>query len=293
MDNFINGINKDFKWDFEAFYQDSRYDIDGFSFLYFYKYIIKRSNNVIDEIKENLLFISTEKELFYLNYVDERVKRDVVANVDSSFLNKWIKKYDVSNLQFPFTKNSDLKIILSTAIDEYKEFVSPEDQLTIHVQKDFHLYTYYLEKNKIIDFINSLLVERGYEAIEETSGIENKKIIVPGEEIIGNDEANVEPEKSENPHPQVFLNIEAYELFQKLFEAFKTSQSKLADFSFIYRKMYKDELILDSFKPQMFINWINRYPFNISLDKLKTLDNCSTLNKVQTYNIIKEALQSK
>jgi hypothetical protein len=156
LDSFIKGINKDFKWDFDPFYLDHNYDMDGFSFLYFYKYIIKRGNNVIDEIKENLLFMSVEKHLFYLNYVEERIKRDVVSNVDSSFLNNWVEQYNTINLEFPFMENPDLKIILSRNIDEYKGFVPSEDQKTIKIQKDFYHYAYYLEKNKIIQFLKNI-----------------------------------------------------------------------------------------------------------------------------------------
>jgi len=186
LDNFINGINKDFKWDFDPFYLDSKYNMDGFSFLYFYKYIIKRSNNVIDEIKENLLFMNAEKHLDYLNYVEERIKRDVVSNVDRLFLNKWIKKYNISNLEFPFLKNPDLKIKLSIAIDEYKGFVPPEDQETMQIQKDFHHYAYYLGKNKIIDFIDKLLASESTKQQSE----------VPGKEIVVDSGANDESEKS-------------------------------------------------------------------------------------------------
>lgn len=96
-----------------------------------------------------------------------------------------------------------------------------------------------------------------------------------------------------NPHPQIFINGKAYQLFQKLFEAYKASNFKLADFSFIYRAMHKDQLILNSFKPQMFIDWINNEPYNISLVKIKTMDNCTTGSKIQNYNTIKEVLQIK
>ena len=57
--------------------------------------------------------------------------------------------------------------------------------------------------------------------------------------------------------------------------------------------MYKDGYILDTFKNQMFIDWLNKDPYSISLDKLKTLNNCSTRGKVQTYNTLKEISQIK
>ncbi|WP_395064933.1 hypothetical protein [Flavobacterium sp.] len=94
-----------------------------------------------------------------------------------------------------------------------------------------------------------------------------------------------------NPHPQVFANLKAFQLFEKLHQQFKDSNNKMADFSFIYRKMYNDSYILNHFKPQMFIVWINTEPYNISLDKIKTLNDCSTTQKVNTYTTTKELMQ--
>jgi hypothetical protein len=65
----------------------------------------------------------------------------------------------------------------------------------------------------------------------------------------------------------------------------------LADFSFIYRKMFGDKYILNHFKPQMFIEWVNKEPFKINLDKIKTLNDCSTSQKVNTYATTKELIQ--
>ncbi len=94
-----------------------------------------------------------------------------------------------------------------------------------------------------------------------------------------------------NPHPQVFSNLKAFQLFEKLHIQFKDSNNKMADFSFIYRKMYNDSYISSHFKPQMFIEWINKEPFKINLDKIKTLNDCSTTQKVNTYTTTKELMQ--
>lgn len=98
-------------------------------------------------------------------------------------------------------------------------------------------------------------------------------------------------DQSTNPYPQVFPNLKSFQLFQKLFEDFKDSNSKIADFSFIYRKMYDDGYILNHFKPQMFIGWISKEPYCINLDKIKTLNDCNTNQKVKTYTTTKELMQ--
>ncbi len=227
-----------------------------------------------------------------------------------TILNKLKAAYSKKALKETFIKNKLLRKLKKINISSYNGIISQEIKhgessntkstfVIIDIEK---LTNYITSSNQILKFFNkeyrfsnnSNKLYKPVDLIGELPFLTTKRqSAVPGKEIVVNAGANVKPKKSVNPHPQVFLNTEAYELFQKLFEAFKISYNKLADFSFIYRIMHKDGFILDSFKPQMFINWLNKDPFNISLDKLKTLDNCSTLNKIQTYNIIKEALQIK
>ncbi|MDB9782325.1 hypothetical protein OAB88_04385 [Winogradskyella sp.] len=126
----------------------------------------------------------------------------------------------------------------------------------------------------IMAFINSLLTEDNLsENINENEVIELRS--------------------SDNPYPYIFKNGQCYELFQRLYDHFKSTRYPLADFSFIYRKMHKDGHILDSFKPQMFANWVNEKPYEIPMSKIKTMSDCSTLDKIRTYDMVKASIQSK
>jgi hypothetical protein len=275
LDFFISQINKDFKWDYDPQYLDSKSDKLAYSFLDIHKYLINRTNSTIDEIHLNLLMMSDDKHLSYLNYVEERIKRDVLSNIDSSFIDKWIKKFEIKEIEFPFTENNDLKNILSNTIDEYMYFVYTEDELDMQIQKDFYLYAYYLGKIKIIDFIESKRKDFVQNNVAITNlNNEQKEYLI-----------------TENPYPQIFSNLKAFHLFDRLFEQFKDSKNQIADFSFIYRMMFKESFILPHFKPQMFIDWIDVEPYKISLEKIKTIGDCSTEQKIRTYNNTKEIIQ--
>jgi hypothetical protein len=110
--------------------------------------------------------------------------------------------------------------------------------------------------------------------IEESSGVEDKT---------GN----------ENLYIHIFSNGDSFYLFEKLFSYYKDSKNQLADFSFIYRMMYKDGYILPHFKPKMFIDWIGGEPYEICIDKIKTSDKCSTDAKIIAYSTAKELIQLK
>lgn len=95
--------------------------------------------------------------------------------------------------------------------------------------------------------------------------------------------------KIDNPYPQIFVDYNSYKLFNKLHNEFKNNTKHLADYSFIYRMMYKDGFVFPNFRPEMFKEWLAKEPYYIDLEhKLKTLDNCFTPNKVSIYNTFKE-----
>lgn len=108
-----------------------------------------------------------------------------------------------------------------------------------------------------------------------------------------NEHEHINPKPVENPYPHIFKNVESFQFFQHLHDKFKSTKNQLADFSFIYRKMYKDGYIIDSFKQQMFMNWVNDKPYEIPLPKVKTLAECSTPDKIRIYDLVKESIQIK
>lgn len=92
---------------------------------------------------------------------------------------------------------------------------------------------------------------------------------------------------TENPNPEIFVDLDAYIIFKKLHFIFKDSKHKLADYSFIYRKMFSDKLIHESCKPEIFRKWINAEPYLAEAEPtLKTYGNCKTDIKENIYNLI-------
>jgi hypothetical protein len=97
-----------------------------------------------------------------------------------------------------------------------------------------------------------------------------------------------EKEIIDNPHPNIFENVEGYLLFQSLYSIYKDIEKPLANYSFIYRQLSKDKYIKESFKPEKFREWINSEPYNANVDtKFKTYDNCYTKEKFNFYQFVK------
>jgi len=92
---------------------------------------------------------------------------------------------------------------------------------------------------------------------------------------------------------QIFTGTMGFRFFEELYSEFKDSNSILADFSFIYRMMIKENYIAAYIKPEMFRTWLSQEPFCLVLDnKLKTLDRCTTALKQTAYNSIKNKLKN-
>lgn len=104
---------------------------------------------------------------------------------------------------------------------------------------------------------------------------------------IDNDSTDI----TQNPHPDIFEDYKASQLFYSLHELKKNEANILVEYSFIYRMMHSEKLIKDRIRPEMFRKWLLQEPFEIDTEyKLKTLANCSTKNKMDTYNLQKKVL---
>lgn len=113
--------------------------------------------------------------------------------------------------------------------------------------------------------------------------LENEK---PFQDLKENDLDEVS-NKIKNPYPEIFPNVFSFQLFKRLYENYKDSNTLLADFSFIYRKMYGDdgEFILKHQKPEIFREWLSKEPFEIVIGSpFKTLDRCITDDKDTNFN---------
>ena len=73
-----------------------------------------------------------------------------------------------------------------------------------------------------------------------------------------------------NPYPRIFKNYIAYNVFTNLLNEFGIIKDNLANYSFIYHRMKKDELIYDDFQQIQFVYFL--LEFNINIDRIKRME---------------------
>lgn len=76
--------------------------------------------------------------------------------------------------------------------------------------------------------------------------------------------------KNDNPYPRIFKTTNAFIIFKKLVDEFGNSKENLANYSFVYHRMKKDELIYDDFQKLEFTYFLLN--FDVKIDRIKRLE---------------------
>jgi hypothetical protein len=106
-------------------------------------------------------------------------------------------------------------------------------------------------------------------------------------ELFDKKEANSKDNKQVNPFPRIFIDSRAYNLFEKLKDSLCFQErTLLADYSFLYRSLYKDKFIYEGVVESEFRTFLEEN-YGVVLDKLKTLNNCTTIRKSKIYGSLK------
>lgn len=74
----------------------------------------------------------------------------------------------------------------------------------------------------------------------------------------------------QNPYPRIFKNHKAFNVFEKLLDEFGDNKENLVNYSFVYHRMKKDELIFDDFQKLQFTYFL--LDFNIKIDRIKRME---------------------
>jgi hypothetical protein len=123
------------------------------------EYIIPASQRLQNEVNENMLLLPSIDRENYLIYVRNRIVSETIGSFDSSIINKWTEKFNLEKNEFPFIDNENIKILLSTWYNQpglsYKKQI-----LVKYMQKDFYLYAFYLESEKVVKLIDQLVLSK-------------------------------------------------------------------------------------------------------------------------------------
>lgn len=151
-------ISKPFKEDIlNAFVKEisNEKDIYQSTFIQCYDFGIKAYTDYLkSEISENILILPTEKINLYLDFIEDKISSTPYFSTNPNIIDKWITKYDLQKLQFPFTESKEVKKLISLSVN-FHQLAEEQRILMEDIQIDFYCYASMVEANKITDFLNT------------------------------------------------------------------------------------------------------------------------------------------
>ncbi|MCT4628808.1 hypothetical protein [Winogradskyella sp.] len=96
----------------------------------------------------------------------------------------------------------------------------------------------------------------------------------------------ITPQKINNPYPKIFNSLNAFKIFEK-WNMLSDPKSQLADMSYIYFVMIRDNYINKIIKQSDYIDWLNDN-YEIFLGKLKHFRSTSNPKRDALYSTIKD-----
>jgi hypothetical protein len=220
-------------------------------------------NNLVNNFKGILKYISIQTDI----EVIKKLEKNEVSELVKLFRNKF------SSEDFIITKTSTY-FALSKYSTKFPVFLN---NLILYCIG----YRFIMFYSKLLNDFSILLDNSNHEQLMSES-----KTLTIIKKQLNIDET--QEERIENPHPRIFLNNDAFLLFEELKNKLCTNEkSLLADFSFVFRLMQKESYIFDDISEGSFRNFLTNN-YEITFDKLKTYEYCVTDKKIQLYNSLKK-----
>jgi hypothetical protein len=167
-------------------------------FIQCYDFGIKNFTEYLkSEINENLLILPSDKITPYIDFIEDKIRNTPYFEVNNTILDKWEKKYNSQNLEFPFIENKEVKKLISMSVN-FHHLTEEEKDLMEDIQIDFYGYAAMIEAKKIIDHIESKKSNSSniFNKIENTTDVVNPNQLSINQAIILLDKLGVFNDKA-------------------------------------------------------------------------------------------------
>lgn len=210
------------------------------------------TKEIIDNNFEEWLFSNDD---FYIDIENKKI-----------YIGKAKLKNDIKNL-IGFYKNEHIengktpedaeKYILEMRESLKKRFLNTLEDISEDLRFDFLIHS----TTKLEDNVTKLKEEYFSEKLNSIIQLEHHEDVTS--------EESVHIKSSVNPYPRIFTCDKAYFKFESLLKEFENSRQQLANYSFVFHRMKKDNLIYNDLKQLEFIDFLAT--FEIHLDRLKPI----------------------
>lgn len=218
---------------------------------------------------ENLKALGLTKEIFENNfeewlfdnedfYIDIDNKKIYIGKVKlKNDIQKLIEIYKNEYVENGNTPEDAEKYLFEIRESLKKRFLNTLEDISEDLRFDFLIHT----TSKLEDNVTKLKEEYFSKKLNSIIQLEYH------EDVTSEESVNIK--SSVNPYPRIFTSNNAYFKFENLLKEFENSRQNLANYSFVFHKMKKDNLIYNDLKQLEFIDFLST--FEIHLDRLKPI----------------------
>lgn len=280
----IERIREQFK-EYEKWLIDTDPDFIDCTFLFsFFKTIFEYPKIVIEAYGKYNGYEDTHQRIYYqheiiFSFLAEKNQRIKLNEMDfQSFFNKRIFKKD------------EYLINVFMLIDTQLKFIVNIDYPFLHIAESEIFRTYFNFILEIRDYYISAFKDVKLKNIEHFENIlkstpEKKEHGTPPPTVETQQESETESEQQQNPYPRIFTSLEAFQLCKNLMKN-NVTKNQLADVSFYFNEMKRDEYIFKNIQQKEFLEYL-QIEHDIPLEKLRPDGYNVTDAKKQIYTTVK------
>lgn len=224
----------------------------------------------IDLNIENLHALGLTEDIFKNNFEEWLLKNQdfyVDLNNNKIYVGKVRLKKDLQHL-FEIIKNNHLdnggkledleKDLLEIKVNLNKKIDKTLDNIPEELKYEFLTNSLIKLENKITEKKEQYFTEK----LNSILQIEENQ-----DDITQQNELN---KLNDNPYPRIFTTTKAFNKFKNLVVEFGNTKENLANYSFVFHRMKKDNLIFDDYQQTQFVYFLLEFDINISRIKPKT-----------------------
>lgn len=248
------------------------FDIKNGNFCY------RNSNS--EQKEDNIEFNENECCISINLFNDEEHKNQILEAILSYIKVTFSELYEKSKIENYFWLYCSSRTYINTYDKRENTFLDKNDDLNLTVDDFNNIEIYTLSYFKSHS-ISTLLEQDIFDKIDQEF---SKKI------SFVKSQKNESSTENKDYTFSIFTSKKAEKLFERYFDNFiKDNPNKLADSSFIYRKMHDNGLIHDCIRGEMFKNFISNPPYDTLINSsLKNYANSKSQERESNFHLIYE-----
>lgn len=220
-------------------------------------------------------------------FKDEIHKTNILKSIEEVICSCFKEMYTRSKIENFYWNFCSSRTYKSTYDERLNEYLDRNDDdgkdEGDFVKNELKLLAFHMESD-YLNFIDNSIVQKIKDQAEEKIKFLSSKIsteVIPTADLVV---------KGIN----IFTSKKAEDLFVSYWECYKEDGKRvLANFSFIYRVMYRDGYINEYVRPEMFKNEISKAPYNIFIEhSLKTINLVDSVERKNRYYLLKQQIKN-